>query len=183
MVYTPSSTLYALPGAKMGKWLFTRSSPNGSHRLLARTSPGDGAMCRAWTMAHLVTQRAATLCVRSKCWQLKWTGCPRSSQRRSRSRSTRGLGLFTRTRSSLVNQNHVQTQHAQFISFPVCHGKSIVRGARRSGEQTMSKKDLAKFKPEKLRPGRSWSTEVVGENGFHRCYYFYTRRCTGIDGL
>ena len=40
----------------------------------------------------------------------------------------------------------------------------------------MSKKDLEKFKPDKLRPGRSWSTEVVGENGFHRCYYFYRDR-------
>jgi len=38
----------------------------------------------------------------------------------------------------------------------------------------MSKKDLAKFNPEKLRPGRSWSTEVVPvPGGYHETHYFY----------
>ncbi len=37
----------------------------------------------------------------------------------------------------------------------------------------MSKKDLYKFKPEKLKPGRSWSTEIVRADGYHETHYFY----------
>jgi hypothetical protein len=40
----------------------------------------------------------------------------------------------------------------------------------------MSKKDLAKFKPEKLKPGRSFSTTVVGQDGYHRCHFFHRDR-------
>ena len=40
----------------------------------------------------------------------------------------------------------------------------------------MSKKDLEKFKPEKLKPGRTFSTTVVADNGFHRCHFFHRDR-------
>jgi len=40
----------------------------------------------------------------------------------------------------------------------------------------MSKKDLAKFDPAKLKPGRSWSTEIVRADGYHETHYFYRDR-------
>ena len=37
----------------------------------------------------------------------------------------------------------------------------------------MSRKDLQKFDPSKLRPGRSRNIETVGPDGYHVFYYFY----------
>lgn len=37
----------------------------------------------------------------------------------------------------------------------------------------MSRKQLDTFDPTKLKPGRSWSTDVVGPKGYWECHYFY----------
>jgi len=37
----------------------------------------------------------------------------------------------------------------------------------------MSRKDLEKFNPDKLKPGRSRNIETVGPKGYHDFYYFY----------
>lgn len=37
----------------------------------------------------------------------------------------------------------------------------------------MSRKQLEAFDKTKLKPGRSWSTQVVGAKGYHECHYFY----------
>jgi hypothetical protein len=40
----------------------------------------------------------------------------------------------------------------------------------------MSRKQLEKFNPDTLRPGRSRNFETVGPKGYHDFYYFYRDR-------
>lgn len=130
MTYTTYSRLSGHPGAKMGKWPFTRNLPGVSPRSRAKKSLGDGAMFRVWTMTRLVIHHHGSFCVLLRSWLLNWMGCRHLSPILKRSRFLLVQDQSNRTRSSWRNPSRVQTQHAQFILFLAYHGRSIVRGVR-----------------------------------------------------